>query len=82
MTMDCPHDQYLRLDIEQDMVRLFKMEIDLHYKTEVIKQRYECLPETSLESTFACLDGSKVGFLESKSFLNFFKKQGKKVDTD
>lgn len=82
MQMDCPPDQYLRLDVEQDMVRLFKMELELHYESEAIKQKFECMPETSMEVTFACLDSSKIGFLESKSFLNFFKQQGIKMDTD
>lgn len=82
MTMDCPPGEYLRLDIEQDMVRLLKMELKLHHEAELIKQRFECIPETSMEVTFAFLDSSKIGFLEGKSFKNFFKIMGKKCEDD
>lgn len=60
MAAGCGPDEFLTMDVEQDMVRLFKMEVDLHFEIEPIKQRYDCLPETSAETTFAFLDNSKI----------------------
>jgi Ca2+-binding EF-hand superfamily protein len=58
------------------------METELHYEVEPIKQKYSCIPETSADTTFAFLDNSKIGFLEGKSFLNFFKRLGTRISDD
>jgi Ca2+-binding EF-hand superfamily protein len=78
----CNPDEFLTMDVEQDMVRLFKMETELHVETELIKQKYDCMPETSADTTFAFLDSAKIGFLEGKSFVNFFKRLGTKITSE
>ena len=73
----CKPNEFLTMDVEQDMVRLFNMEIEMHRESEMCKQLLSCMADYTPDGIFDSLDSSKVGFLDQKSFFNFFKRMGK-----
>ena len=61
------------------MVRLFKMEVELHQESEVKRQELACMSDYTALGVFEFLDSSRINFLDCKSFSNFFKRIGKPI---
>lgn len=70
----CKSGDYLSVDVEQDMARLFKSEIIMHRECEEVAQQLESMMEYSEEGCFATLDPGNLGFLEIKTVDSFFKR--------
>ena len=71
---DCRPTDFLTLDVEQDMTRLFQMEIIMHKESENLKQRFESHMDYTPQASYNCVDNAAIGFIDIKGFDNFFKR--------
>lgn len=55
---------FLSLDIERDLTKLFVAEIELHKKSESIKQQLESVPDFKPDSAYSSIDDWGYGFID------------------
>ena len=72
--MECRPDDYLTIDVEQDLTRLIKAEIMLHRDSEDIKQRMESMHEYTPEAAYLAIDDHSIGFIDAKMLDSFFRR--------
>jgi len=65
---------YLTLDIEKDLTTLILKEIELHKKSEKLKQEIESQPEFSGEALYKTIDDWGYGFIDTRNLKSFFRK--------
>lgn len=64
---------YLTLDVERDLTKLIMSEIDLHRKSEKIKQHLESALDYSEEAVYAAVDDWGYGFVDARNLKSFFR---------
>ena len=65
---------YLTLDVEADLTKLILSEIQLHKKSESMKQELESLPDYSTEGVYTAIDDWGYGFVDQRNLGGFLKK--------
>ena len=69
-------NDFLTIDVERDITNLLLAEIELHNKSEKLKQELESQPDFSGEAVFRAIDDWGYGFVDQsniKGFLRNFK---------
>jgi hypothetical protein len=71
---DCRPGDYLSMDVEQDLTRLIRAEIEMHTVTEALKQRLEAAADYDDAACYSTVDNQSVGFIDVKCVDNFFRR--------
>lgn len=74
----CEPTDFLAIDVEQDLSRLFKKEIEYHIETELLKQRLESMEDWSPEAVYSTVDTSNITYIDIKLIDSFFKRYSAK----
>ena len=72
--MDCRPGDFLSMDVEQDLMRLFLAEIELHRETETLKQHLETCLDYDQEACYNTVDCQSIGYIDVKALDNFFRR--------
>jgi len=67
-----PHD-FLTLDVERDVTKLIMKEIDLHRKSEILKQELSSVPDSSGDAIYKAIDDWGYGFVDARNLKSFFR---------
>ena len=70
----CRPGDYLSMDVEQDLSRLIKAEVDLHIETEELKQKLESARDFEKNAAYKSVDYTNIGHIDMKCLDNFFKR--------
>ena len=70
----CKPTDFLPIDVEQDLARLFKKEVEMHNESETVKQRLESMDDYSADGVFNTVDYSRITYIDIKILDNFFKR--------
>lgn len=73
---------YLTLDVERDITVLIQKEIDLHKKSEALKQEMESSPEFSGDILYNTIDDWGYGYVDQRNLKGFFRKNKGNVTDD
>jgi len=64
---------YLTLDVERDLTKLIMSEIELHRKSEKLKQQLESSLDYSEEAVYGVVDDWGYGFVDTRNIKGFFR---------
>lgn len=73
-TRECRPGDYLSMDVEQDLARLLRSEVELHQETEALKQRLESSRDFAPDAAYKSVDYTNIGRIDIKCLDNFFKR--------
>mmetsp|Transcript_23466 Transcript_23466/g.17933 ORF Transcript_23466/g.17933 Transcript_23466/m.17933 type:complete len:170 (-) Transcript_23466:219-728(-) len=73
---------YLTLDIERDVTKLLQYEIELHRKSEKLRQELESMPDFSEEAVYTAIDDWGYGFVDARNLKSFFRNNKYKASDD
>ena len=64
---------YLTLDVERDLTKLIMHEIELHRKSEKLRQHLESALDYSEEAVYGAVDDWGYGFVDARNLKSFFR---------
>ena len=64
---------YLTLDVERDLTKLIMGEIELHRKSENLKQELESSMDYTDDALYGTIDDWGYGFVDSRNLKSFFR---------
>ena len=66
------HD-YLTLDLERDVTKLIQKEIEIHRKSELLKQELASSSDFSLDGCYKSIDDWGYGWVDQRNLKSFFR---------
>jgi Ca2+-binding EF-hand superfamily protein len=64
---------YLTLDVERDLTKLIMSEIELHRKSEKLKQQLESALDYSEDAVYGTVDDWGYGYVDTRNIKGFFR---------
>mgnify|MGYP001567764964 FL=1 len=69
--------------MERDLTKLFLSEIELHKKSEALKQELESMPDFNGDAVYKSIDDWGYGFVDTRNLKGFFRNnKSKATDED